>query len=140
MGLWTSLPPDQTEHLAKAVFGRHYNSLLFCYTSSQSEGPKDLQRIWYNFPDFTELNTACVDSKPKSVTQAVNHIKIPEYVHESDIQLQVLMDYLKFFSYHDYYRKVTSLQHFMKRIPFVEYSHEHSKPDYSDHGDKRRFG
>mmetsp|Transcript_23507 Transcript_23507/g.41659 ORF Transcript_23507/g.41659 Transcript_23507/m.41659 type:complete len:135 (+) Transcript_23507:200-604(+) len=134
------MPPPQTETLAKEVFGKHYNSLLFCYTSGKSEGAKDLQRIWYNFPEFTEKNTACVDSAPKSVVQSLNHIKIPEYRHEQDSQLKILMDYLKFYSYNDYHREVTSLQHFMQRIPFEEYSREHSKPDYSDYGEHRRFG
>lgn len=140
MALWSSLKPEHTETIAKQVFGRHYNSLLFCYTSSQGEGARDLKRIWYNFPEFTEKNTAYVDSQAKSVVQSANQIKIPEYSSTADSQLKWLIDYLKFFSYQDHYRSVTSLQHFLQKIPFEQYSAEHSKPEYSDFGEHRRFG
>jgi len=140
VGVWTSSSAETTQKLLDPVFGRFKNNLLFLYSSPKSDSQRDLQRVWYNYPDFSPSNTLMVDSQEDSTSPKENHIPLPE-IKPNDQALKILQDYLKFYSYQVYCGRARHLIDFVNKIPFSLYYLEHSKPEFSDHDwENRRFG
>ena len=138
VGVWDSLTVDQLETLTKAVFSVHEKSILFKYSSPEQDVPIDLQRIWHNYPDFTDANTIFIDHNHTSIVQKENLILFPTF--DNDKCLQLLQDYLKFFSYQYQGRKVHTFKEFIIRVPFGNYLKERGKPQGREpDGEASRF-
>ena len=127
VGVWTSLSAEATEILSKKVFLGHNSNLLFKYASPEQKEPRDLKRIWYNYNDFNSFNTVYADFDENSVLPSENLLLMPTF--NNDECLNILQDYIKFFSYQYQQNRANDFLGFMRKVPFREYFLEHSKVD-----------
>jgi NLI interacting factor-like phosphatase len=126
VGVWTSSSTKETEIMTKKVFSNYEPSILFKYASPEDTGPKDLQRVWYNYKNYNQNNTLFIDSVPNSILPKENLVLLPPF--NEDKSLDLLQNYLRFFSYHYQNKNVKDFQTFLVRIPFSIFYAEHSKP------------
>ena len=125
VGIWSSSSVELTDQLCKKLFSGYERNILFKYASPNQLEARDLNRIWYNYPDFTLHNTAYIDATLDSVIQQDNLLLMPLF--EKDDCLNLLKDYIQFFSYQYQFRKMNTFQEFMRSVPFSLYCQEHSK-------------
>ncbi|OMJ71101.1 hypothetical protein SteCoe_30779 [Stentor coeruleus] len=138
VGVWTSLSISETEAISRETFSSFEKSLLFKYASPNQNEPRDLQRAWHNFPEFSQANTIYIDTTDTSLIQKDNILAFPPF--QQDECLKYFPDYLKFFSFNYQRKKNANLLDFMKRINFKDFFRERSMPEAKEpKGESSRF-
>lgn len=80
-----------------------------------------------------------IDGVADSTVPRENHLVLPEF--GNDEVLKVLIDYLKFYSYQIYHKKIMNLASFAAKTPFSMYLTEQSQVERNDPLEQyRRFG